>query len=167
MNGPRLMLAAFVIVLASRAAAAGEATQPSKTAALVPQTLCPVDGDEIDKQYGLNYKRKRIYFCSEACATGFQADQPFYYGRLVSAGVALEPIAKRKPTPGLKIRRTRSYSSKRRSYSGRSWWYGRDQWYGRPYSVGLYPYPHGLYYHAPPYQYHHYRGHRYARRYCR
>ena len=55
-----------------------------------PQTVCPVLGNEIDKDVHVDYKGKRIYFCCAACIEDFNKAPEKYMEQMRRAGVVLE-----------------------------------------------------------------------------
>ena len=87
---PAILVLAVMGLLVSAARAAGEAQGEAK-----PQTKCPVMGDDIDKQYFVDYNGKRVYFCCPMCAPEFNKEPDKYIKKLEDAGVTLEktPVA--------------------------------------------------------------------------
>ncbi|MEI8078391.1 MAG: YHS domain-containing protein [bacterium] len=57
-----------------------------------PQTLCPVSGDPINKEVYTDYKRRRVYFCCQACVPKFEADPKTYLNQMRQDGVRCEPL---------------------------------------------------------------------------
>ena len=64
------------------------------------QTLCPVMGNKIDKNYYIDYQGKRIYFCCEACPKAFRADPQKYMKKLTEQGVVLADAPEDDPGGG-------------------------------------------------------------------
>jgi YHS domain-containing protein len=54
------------------------------------QTVCPVMGGKINKQFFADYQGKRVYFCCEDCPETFKKDPAKYIKQLEDQGVALE-----------------------------------------------------------------------------
>ena len=46
------------------------------------QTICPVMGNPIDKQYFTEYKGKKVYFCCPDCIEKFKANPEKYIAKL-------------------------------------------------------------------------------------
>ncbi|MBC8206132.1 MAG: efflux RND transporter periplasmic adaptor subunit [Kiritimatiellales bacterium] len=61
---------------------------------LKPQTLCPVMGGVIDKQYFTDYNGMRIYFCCPGCETDFLSDPDTYLEKIKAAGEKPETLNK-------------------------------------------------------------------------
>ena len=59
-----------------------------------PQTICPVQGGEIDKSIYTDYKGYRIYFCCKGCPEEFNQDPEKYMKKLRESGVVLEESPK-------------------------------------------------------------------------
>lgn len=55
-----------------------------------PQTICPIQGGEINKSIFTDYKGYRIYFCCKGCPEEFQKDPEKYMKKLRESGVSLE-----------------------------------------------------------------------------
>ena len=53
---------------------------------MAEQTKCPVMGGPIDKQYYVEYKGKKVYFCCGGCDTTFLADPEKYLAKLPQFG---------------------------------------------------------------------------------
>lgn len=51
-------------------------------ATAVEQTICPVMGGAIDKQYFTEYKGKTVYFCCPGCKPEFEKDPEKYIAKL-------------------------------------------------------------------------------------
>jgi YHS domain-containing protein len=51
-----------------------------------PQTKCPVRNGEVDKRFFVNYKGKRIYFCSASCIDEFNQDPEKYLKKMEAEG---------------------------------------------------------------------------------
>ncbi len=58
------------------------ATDTSMEIAGTEQTMCPVMGKPIDKQYFVEYEGKKVYFCCPACDAKFKADPEKYLAKL-------------------------------------------------------------------------------------
>jgi YHS domain-containing protein len=54
------------------------------------QTICPVMGDPINKEYYVDYKGYRIYFCCKDCPETFKKNPEKYMKILRESGVTLE-----------------------------------------------------------------------------
>ncbi|MBN2290514.1 MAG: YHS domain-containing protein [Candidatus Glassbacteria bacterium] len=55
-----------------------------------PQTLCPVMGNEVNRQVFADYGGKRVYFCCEDCREKFEAEPEKYLKKLKDQGVNLD-----------------------------------------------------------------------------
>ena len=81
---------------AAGAAAAVEQVKPTGTDQVKvkkqwkSQTLCPVNGDPINKEVYVDYKRWRVYFCCKACVPKFEADPDTYMKKMFQEGVRCE-----------------------------------------------------------------------------
>jgi len=51
-------------------------------AAEVEQTICPVMGNPINKQFFTEYKGKKVYFCCPACKPEFEKNPEKYLAKL-------------------------------------------------------------------------------------
>ena len=63
------------------------------------QTICPVMGRPIDKQFYVDHEGQRVYLCCPMCVQKFKADPEKYLKKMEAAGVVLEktpatPVAK-------------------------------------------------------------------------
>ena len=61
------------------------------------QTICPVMDEAIDKQFYVDHKGQRVYFCCPTCIKAFKADPEKYLKKMKAEGVALEKVPS--PTP--------------------------------------------------------------------
>lgn len=66
------------------------ATNTAKEIAGTEQTICPVMGQPIDKQYFTEYQGKKVYFCCPACDAKFKADPEKYLAKLPQFSQAAE-----------------------------------------------------------------------------
>lgn len=73
---------------------------PEKTK---PQTMCPVMGGKIDKQFFGDNEGKRVYFCCAACPKEFEKDPAKYVKKMEAQGVAFAKIQTVCPITGKKI----------------------------------------------------------------
>lgn len=64
------------------AASTETASETTKEIAGTEQTLCPVMGGPIDKQYFTEYQGKKVYFCCPACESKFTAEPDKYLSKL-------------------------------------------------------------------------------------
>jgi len=55
-----------------------------------PQSKCPVQGGNINKDLFVDYNGKRIYFCCDGCPQEFRKDPAKYMKKLEEQGVTLE-----------------------------------------------------------------------------
>lgn len=55
---------------------AKDATQAAENA--TEQTICPVMGNPINKEYYTEYKGKKVYFCCPDCKAAFAKDPEKY-----------------------------------------------------------------------------------------
>jgi Cu(I)/Ag(I) efflux system membrane fusion protein len=74
-----------------------EVLQPGSQKPGKPQTLCPVMGNEIDREVFLDYRGKRIYFCCPPCIARFKNDPEKYLRKMTEAGVVPEDTPPEKP----------------------------------------------------------------------
>ena len=77
----------LILVLTLAAFAAGSVW----AAEAKPQTVCPVLGGNVNKQFYADYQGKRVYFCCEGCDTEFKKNPEKYLKKLEEQGVTLEP----------------------------------------------------------------------------
>lgn len=54
------------------------------------QTVCPVMGGKINKQFFTDYQGKRVYFCCGGCDETFTKEPDKYLAKLKDQGVVLE-----------------------------------------------------------------------------
>jgi Cu(I)/Ag(I) efflux system membrane fusion protein len=57
-----------------------------------PQTLCPIMGGQINKEFFADYNGMRIYFCCPGCDAEFNADPEKYIAQMRAAGIEPEKI---------------------------------------------------------------------------
>ena len=75
----------------SSAAKASAATTPdAKAPAGHAQTVCPVMGGKINKEFFADYQGKRVYFCCPACKATFEKDPAKYVKAMEDKGVVLD-----------------------------------------------------------------------------
>jgi len=55
-----------------------------------PQTICPIMGWEVDKDFYIDHEGKRIYFCCSICIKRFAEEPDRYLRVLQEQGVTLE-----------------------------------------------------------------------------
>ena len=97
MNMKKIVLGALVVAgllgLNQRAVAGeGSGTKPTAEARVAKkQTACPVSGKAIDASSYVDYKGKRVYFCSAGSAEKFKADPEKYMKKLAEEGIELAP----------------------------------------------------------------------------
>src|SRR3989339_428241 len=58
----------------------------------VPQTLCPVMGNAINKDIYVDYQGERVYFCCQGCPPLFNKDPKKYVDKMKEEGVTLEKM---------------------------------------------------------------------------
>jgi len=68
-------------------------TTAGQEKALKPQTICPVMGGEINKNYYIDYKEKRIYVCCPACIKEVKKNPEKYIKKLETLGQSVETIS--------------------------------------------------------------------------
>ena len=66
---------------------------------MAKQEKCPVTDKPISRDYHVDYKGKRIYFCCPACPEDFKADPEKYMEKLRKQGVELEDSPKEAAMP--------------------------------------------------------------------
>ena len=69
----------------------------------MPQTVCPVLGEKINKDVYVDYQAQRIYFCCPACKETFLNDPEKYMKKIADENVLLESVQKNCPVMGGKI----------------------------------------------------------------
>lgn len=91
---PAIMLAMFIGFAISAFAQDPQQDLPQNVSTVkgVPQTLCPVMGTPIDKDYYVDYEGKRIYLCCGSCEAAVKADPEKYIRKLEKQGVILEKV---------------------------------------------------------------------------
>ncbi len=75
---------------------AEEAVKPQPATDKKVQTVCPVQGEAIDKSLFVDYQGKRIYVCCAECIEKVKADPAKYVKELEAKGIALEATPKDK-----------------------------------------------------------------------
>ncbi|MFA5204042.1 MAG: hypothetical protein WC708_06510 [Lentisphaeria bacterium] len=108
--GSTMAILALVAAQARAEDAAAKAAEPAKAAAVEQakttdatdqakqkkqwkkQTLCPVNGDPIDKDVSTTYKRVRVYFCCQDCVAKFKADPDTYMEKMKKDGIRCERL---------------------------------------------------------------------------
>jgi YHS domain-containing protein len=75
-----------------------------------PQTICPIQGGEIDKSIYTDYKGYRIYFCCAGCPDEFKKDPEKYMKILRESGVVLEKTPKEGAEKGDSEKRKHQHS---------------------------------------------------------
>jgi len=55
-----------------------------------PQTICPVEGGQINKSIYTDYQGKRIYFCCSGCIDEFKKNPDKYLKQMEEQGVTPE-----------------------------------------------------------------------------
>lgn len=85
-----MVLAIFIGL--STGAFAQEQQQDSGAVKGKPQTVCPVMGGSIDKDYYVDYDGKRIYVCCDECVETVKADPEKYIKELEKEGFVLEKV---------------------------------------------------------------------------
>lgn len=73
--------------------------------AKTPQTVCPVMGGKIDRNYSTEYDGKRVYFCCPGCIEPFKKDPEKHIKKIAGSKVVLESIQKVCPVSGKQINR--------------------------------------------------------------
>jgi len=80
-----VIVAVAASILAAACAASAIAGEPAGK----PQTICPVMGRPIDKQFYADHDGKRVYFCCNTCVDIFRKDPEKYIDKLNAEGVVL------------------------------------------------------------------------------
>lgn len=65
-------------------------TAPAATTEVKPQTICPIEGGEINKKLFADYQGKRVYFCCLSCPPEFKKDPAKYIEKMEKQGVTLD-----------------------------------------------------------------------------
>lgn len=76
----------------SEAPAATHKAHQQPAEAGVPQTICPVMGNAINKNLYVDHDGKRIYVCCGACVAEVKRNPQKYIDKLEAEGVALEQV---------------------------------------------------------------------------
>lgn len=63
---------------------------PETTKVVKHQTMCPVMGGVVNKQFFADYQGKRVYFCCNACPAMFKKDPAKYIKKLEAEGITLD-----------------------------------------------------------------------------
>ncbi|MFC1569721.1 hypothetical protein ACFL4L_05765, partial [bacterium] len=68
------------------------------------QTVCPVMGEEINKDVYVDHEGSRVYLCCQACVDAFKKDPDTYLKKMKDAGVNLHkaPCCENKDCKGCK-----------------------------------------------------------------
>ena len=82
---PAIVLTATSLIVMGACAAIAMADEPGAN----PQTICPVMGRPIDKQFYADHDGKRIYFCCATCVKTFKNNPERYIEKLNAEGVSL------------------------------------------------------------------------------
>lgn len=96
MRKSKWILAAMAMAVATGNVAsviAGDETvpaAPATTNVVKQQTMCPVMGGGIDKQFFADYQGKRVYFCCNACPATFKKDPTKYIKKMEAEGITLD-----------------------------------------------------------------------------
>lgn len=69
----------------------------------IPQAVCPVLGEKINKDVYVDYQAQRIYFCCPACKETFLKDPEKYLKKIADENVLLESVQQNCPVMGGKI----------------------------------------------------------------
>jgi len=79
-----LLLATIAIEAEKTATVAAEEAKKTAAAvaAAVEQTVCPVMGNPINKQYFTEHNGQKVYFCCPECKEKFEADPEKYIAKL-------------------------------------------------------------------------------------
>jgi YHS domain-containing protein len=56
----------------------------------LPQTLCPVRGNPVRREFYADFEGKRVYFCCQGCRSSFLDDPEWYMTRIRDEGIVLE-----------------------------------------------------------------------------
>lgn len=60
----------------------------------MPQKLCPLTLDPINRQFHVDYEGKRVYVCCPHCVETVKANPKKYIRQLEAEGITLEPAPK-------------------------------------------------------------------------
>jgi len=71
---------------------AAASVEAEKTAAVKPQTTCPVMGGAVNKKLYVDYEGKRIYMCCPGCKAELTKNPAKYVEKLEKAGVTLDTV---------------------------------------------------------------------------
>jgi YHS domain-containing protein len=95
-------LAAALMLIASACVMAAD-TPKTDASKRVAQTLCPITGKAINKDISVDYKGKRVYFCSADCPAVFNKDPDKYIKEMEAKGITLDKLQTMCPVMGGKI----------------------------------------------------------------
>jgi YHS domain-containing protein len=100
---------------AMSALAGGEAlsTAPATTNVVKHQTICPIEGGEVNRNLFADFGGKRVYFCCAMCPPVFKKDPAKYIKKMEDEGITLDktpvepakkdtngaPVQAREPAP--------------------------------------------------------------------
>ena len=97
MNMKKLLVLSFLILFLFSYNGFADETE------IKPQTVCPVMGGKINKDFYLDYQSQRIYFCCPACKPEFLDDPEKYMQKIETNKVLLESVQEKCPVMGGKI----------------------------------------------------------------
>jgi YHS domain-containing protein len=63
-----------------------------------PQTLCPISGKEINKNFASEHKGRKVYFCSPGCQKEFEKNPEIHMKKMMDQGIEPEKIVKAQTT---------------------------------------------------------------------
>ena len=66
------------------------AMPPGQSQMMLNQTICPVMGGKIDKQFFADYQGKRVCFCCQSCLKTFEKNPEKYLKLMEEQGIQLE-----------------------------------------------------------------------------
>ena len=98
-----LLSAGLVVVLA--AAIFGQSKAAGNAPAKVPQTLCPLMGERINRSIYADYQGKRVYFCCKNCIDEFGKAPATTVKQIEGKGIILDAAQVMCPVSGGRINR--------------------------------------------------------------
>ncbi len=91
----KYLIFVMAFILVTGIVMAGDVEKKEAVKSESAQTLCPVMGNEINKDVYVDHEGHRVYFCCEPCIEKFKADPDKYLKSMKSQGIKLEEVHKK------------------------------------------------------------------------
>ena len=104
MKASRFLLSAGLVVVLA-AAIFGQSKPAGNAPAKVPQTLCPLMGERINRSIYADYQGKRVYFCCKNCIDEFGKAPATTVKQIEGKGIILDAAQVMCPVSGGRINR--------------------------------------------------------------